>query len=90
MAEAGAYGRFDRIVLTECDPSTQLLRLRARDGIGEEEALRRIGAQADSAARRRIAHIVLDTSGSLEETRAKARQAFESLRREWEGRKAAQ
>jgi dephospho-CoA kinase len=90
MAEAGAFGRFDRIVLTECDPSTQLRRLRARDGLGEEEALRRIGAQADSAARRRIAHIVLDTSGSLEETRARARQAFESLRREWESRKAAQ
>ena len=89
MAEAGAFGRFDRIVLTECDAATQLLRLRARDGIGEEEALRRIGAQSDSASRRRIAHIVLDTSGSLEETRAKARQAYESLRREWESRKAA-
>ncbi|MCI0568352.1 MAG: dephospho-CoA kinase [Acidobacteria bacterium] len=90
MAEAGAFGRFDRIVLTECDTPTQVLRLRARDGLGEEQALRRIGAQADSAARRRIAHIVLDTSGSLEETRAKARQAFDSLRREWESRQAAQ
>jgi dephospho-CoA kinase len=89
MAEAGAFGRFDRIVLTECDPATQLRRLRARDGLGEDEALRRIGAQADSAARRRIAHIVLDTSGSLEETRAKARQAFDSLRKEWTARKTA-
>jgi len=90
MAEAGAFGRFDRIVLTECDTATQLLRLRARDGLGEKEALQRIGAQADAAARRRIAHLVVDTSGSLEETRARARQAFESLRREWEGRQAAQ
>jgi dephospho-CoA kinase len=89
MAEAGAFGRFDRIVLTECDTTTQVRRLRARDGLSEDEAVRRISAQADSAARRRIAHIVLDTSGSLEETRAKARQAFESLRKEWEIRKAA-
>jgi len=89
LAEAGAFGRFDRIVLTECDTATQVRRLRSRDGIGEEEALRRIGAQADAASRRRIAHLVLDTSGSLEETRARARQAFESLRREWDGRKAA-
>jgi dephospho-CoA kinase len=89
LAEAGAFGRFDRIVLTECDTATQVRRLRSRDGIGEEEALRRIGAQADAASRRRIAHLVLDTSGSLEETRARARQVFESLRREWDGRKAA-
>ena len=89
MAEAGAFGRFDRIVLTECNLSTQLLRLRARDHLDEEEALRRIASQADSAARRRIAHIVLDTSGSLEETRTQAKQAFDSLRREWESRKEA-
>ena len=89
MVESGAFGRFDRIVLTECDAAAQRSRLMARDGIGGAEAERRIGAQVDAAARRRIAHIVVDTSGTLEQTRERAKQAFESLRREWESRKAS-
>jgi dephospho-CoA kinase len=89
MVESGAFGRFDRIVLTECDTAAQQSRLMARDGIGEADAQRRIGAQADSAARRRIAHIVVDTSGTLEQTRERAKQAFESLRREWESRNSS-
>ena len=88
VSEAGAAGRFDRIVTTECDAETQIHRLRKRGGISAEEALRRVRAQADPAQRRKIADIIIDTSGTLGQTRLRARQAFARLRREWEARKS--
>ena len=55
-----------------------------------EEALRRIRSQADPAERRKIAHLIIDTSGSVEETRAKAKQAFGRLRSDWEALQASE
>mgnify|MGYP001123047024 CR=1 FL=1 len=82
-SEAG----FDRIVVTHCDPRTQALRLVERDGISREQATRRISAQAEPGDRLAAADHVIDTSGSLEETRARAREVFTALRREWESLK---
>jgi len=84
IAEAGAAGSFDRIVLTECEPSSRLARLMERDRIDEVEARQRIAAQADAASRRKISDVVVDTSGSLAETESRARQAFDILRNQWE------
>jgi dephospho-CoA kinase len=84
LFEAGAAQHFDRIVLTECDARTQITRLMARDALGEAEARQRIGAQDDTLEKRRLAHLVIDTSGTIEQTRRRALQAFETLRREKE------
>ena len=89
IAETGAAGAFDRIVLTECDAQTRLSRLMDRDRIDEAEALRRIASQGDAASRRSISHLTVDTSGSLPETQSKARQAFDMLKREWEASRNA-
>ena len=90
VAESGAAGRFHRIVMTDCDAETQIFRLKEREGIPTEEALRRIRSQADPAERRKIAHLIIDTSGSVEETRAKAKQAFGRLRSDWEALQASE
>ncbi len=87
VVEAGVRSRFDRIVVTHCDPRTQALRLVERDGISREQATRRISAQAEPGDRLAAADHVIDTSGSLEETRARAREVFTALRREWESLK---
>jgi dephospho-CoA kinase len=84
LMEAGVVKRFDRIVMTDCDAESQIRRLIDRDAISAEEALRRVRAQADPAQRRKIADILVDTSGTPEESRANASQAFDKLRREWE------
>ena len=89
VVEAGARSRFDRIVVTHCDPEIQARRLRDRDGIPPEEARRRIEAQAPPRARLDAADHVIDTSGSLDQTRARAKEVFNTLRREWERRRAA-
>jgi len=86
LVEAGATGFFDRIVATDCDAALQVRRLSERDRIGSEEALRRIRTQADSPRRRSAADLVIDTSGTLEQTVERAREVFSALRREWEHR----
>ena len=89
VVEAGALSRFDRIVVTHCPPEIQARRLRERDGISGEEADRRIVSQALPRERLDAADCVIDTSGSLEETRRRAREVFGALKREWdEGRKS--
>lgn len=84
LFEAGAAEHFDRIVLTDCDERTQLARLMTRDALGKEEARARIAAQGPAQEKKRLAHLVIDTSGPIEETRRRALQAFEALRREKE------
>jgi dephospho-CoA kinase len=86
LVEAGVEERFDRIVVTHCPRAVQVRRLVDRDRIGEEEALRRITAQAAPEARLRHADHVIDTSGTLEETRRLAREVFAKLEREREAR----
>ena len=50
---------------------TQLSRLMARDGLSVEEARQRMASQLPAAEKARRADVVIDTSGSVEETRAK-------------------
>jgi len=70
LFETGAETRFDRTVLTECPEAMQVARVMARDGASEAGVRARIASQMPAAERRRRADAVIDTSGSLEETRA--------------------
>jgi dephospho-CoA kinase len=77
--EAGFAGFFDKVVVTDCPKSVQIRRLRARDGISRDEALRRIGAQLTRSRRRRHADFVIDTSGTLGQTVRRAEEVCEQL-----------
>jgi len=76
LVESGLAGLCDEVWLVTCDPPIQRGRLRDR-GVQEEDAERRIAAQrhlrdrVEPVATRRI-----DTSGSLEETRAQVARAW--------------
>jgi dephospho-CoA kinase len=70
--EAGLADEFDRIVVVRCDPETQIARLMARDGLTRSAALARIGAQMPVEEKIKYADFVIDTSGPLEETLARA------------------
>nr|BFF14025.1 hypothetical protein GCM10025699_53280 [Microbacterium flavescens] len=48
--------------------------------MAEDEAGRRIDAQADDATRLAAADLVVDASGTLDETRAHADELYERLR----------
>lgn len=63
--EAGYARHFDKVVVVHCDGSIQVRRLMERDGIGEEEARRKVGSQMPQAEKLKHADYVVDTSGSM-------------------------
>jgi len=79
LVEAGAHLRFDRLVVVHCPGPTQLRRLVLRDGIAEEAARARIGAQMPLEEKRRYAHLEIDTGGRLEDTVEAARATAAAL-----------
>lgn len=66
--EAGFARHFDRIVVVHCDGAVQTRRLMKRDGIGEEQARRKIGSQMPLEEKLGHADYVIDTSGTMAET----------------------
>jgi dephospho-CoA kinase len=81
LVEAGLHARFDRLVVTSCPAAEQRRRLRERDGLSEEQAAARLAAQMDPAEKRRFAHVVVDTAGTFDETRAVVESLAADLQR---------
>ncbi len=80
IVESGAHLRFHRVVVVHCDPDEQLARLRARDGLDEASARARVDAQMPLAEKRAFAHFTVDTSGTVDETDARAASLAGELR----------
>jgi dephospho-CoA kinase len=68
LYETGQAGLFDLVVVAACPPEVQLERLMARDGLSETDARRRLAAQLPIDDKRARADIVIDTSGTRNET----------------------
>ena len=81
MIEIGSYVRYDRIILTVCDPAEQLRRALERGGLTEAEAKARLARQMAPEEKRKFAHYVIDTSGEKSATIAQTQAVFEELRR---------
>ena len=59
----------EMVIVVWVDPETELRRLHERDGLTEEEARQRIAAQMPLDEKRARADVVIDNSGSREDTR---------------------
>ncbi|MGB9483490.1 MAG: dephospho-CoA kinase [Candidatus Dormiibacterota bacterium] len=70
LFETSRQQEFDGTLVVWVDPLTQLLRLRLRTGLDEDQARARIAAQMPLSRKRELANWVIDNSGSLEATRA--------------------
>jgi dephospho-CoA kinase len=68
---------FDATVLVYAPKQLQIERQMSRDGCEREAALQRICAQLPIESKKALADIVIDNSGSLEETRLQTRRLFE-------------
>jgi dephospho-CoA kinase len=85
--EAG-YGKFfDKIVVTSCPEDIQVERLMLRDGIGREAAVLKIRAQMPAEEKEASADYVIDTSGAIEETLARAERTYTFLLEDYENKK---
>jgi dephospho-CoA kinase len=65
LVETGGADRFDRVLVVDVDPATQLARLQARDGSTRAEAERILAAQATRAARLAVADDVIRNDGDI-------------------------
>lgn len=70
LAEARAGDAWDLVVVADAPADLRAERLVALRGFRREDAVARIAAQVDDAARRAMADVVIDTSGSVEDTTA--------------------
>lgn len=79
LVETGQAEDFDVCVVVDLDPTTQLRRLRERNGLSAEEAQARLDAQASRAARLAVADRVLDNGGSPEDLRRQVGDLWSEL-----------
>jgi len=77
LIEAGMHRACDALWVVTCSKEQQLARLVKQRGLTEEEARQRIEAQPPQEAKLALADVVIDNSGSLDET-------WRQLKREWD------
>jgi dephospho-CoA kinase len=82
LFEAGMDRGLTAVILVYAPEAVQLQRLIARDGLTEAAAQARLRAQMPIEAKKSLATIVIDNSGSLEGTRRQAMAAYRRLVRE--------
>ncbi|HEX5044782.1 MAG TPA: dephospho-CoA kinase [Candidatus Polarisedimenticolaceae bacterium] len=78
LVETGLYKRFDRLVLAACSRDAQMQRLTAR-GLTAEQAYARLEAQGSLEAKKAVADYVIDTEGTLEQTRTQSERVYAAL-----------
>jgi len=79
LLEAGGKQRYDKIIVVDVDPATQIARGTAR-GMAREEVERRIRHQMPRAERLAAADYVIDNSGDLDQARREVRRVYDALR----------
>lgn len=83
ILEAGAAGRFDRLVVVTCHAEQRIARFARRMGISEDaaraEVARRMAAQIPDEKKIKAADFVIDNSGSLEATEQQVDRVFAEL-----------
>jgi len=89
LIEVGAASHVDRLVVVYTERDVQLERLMRRDGFERPEAERRVASQMPLADKARLAHYVVDNSGTPEETRAQVRAVHGALVAEHRARRTA-
>jgi dephospho-CoA kinase len=84
ILEAGAGGRFDRLIVVTCRPEQRIVRFAHRLGISEDaarvEVTRRMAAQIPDEEKIKAADFVIDNSRSLDATEEQVERVFAALR----------
>jgi dephospho-CoA kinase len=85
LIETGRHKAFDRMIVTTCDPQTQVLRGMERDHLTRDEVLARLARQMASTEKEKYAHYIIDTNGTQENTLRQVGDMFHELKRLAEG-----
>jgi len=80
LIETGSYKRFQKIILTVCDPEQQIERAMSRDRLSRREVEARLSRQMSLDEKRKHADFIVDTSGDKNETLIQTRRVYKQLR----------
>ena len=88
IVEAGAVGRFERLVVVACQPEQRVQRFAGRLKLDLDtarmEVNRRMAAQIPDEEKSKLADYVIDNSGSLDATEKQVREVYGRLKQEAE------
>lgn len=84
LVETGAYRDYHKLVVCRCSHEAQVRRLIVRDQLTTDEVHARIAAQAPLEDKLRVADYVIDTEGTLRETRRQTDRVYSSLLTDFE------
>lgn len=76
LIEGGYADKCDQVWVTHCPREMQIARLMQSRGMSEAEATQRVDAQPPQAEKVARADVVIDTTGSLEDTRRRVEKAW--------------
>jgi len=79
LIEAGMHEQVDELWVVSCDPQQQVARLAAQRGMSEDEVRRRLAAQSPEESKLALADVVIDNSGTVEETWQQVKAAWERI-----------
>jgi dephospho-CoA kinase len=80
LIEAGNADKFRPLIVVHCPTSMQVERLIKRNGLTEEQAMNRIATQLPSKHKVEQADFVIDTSGTLEQSKEQTLEIIKKLR----------
>lgn len=81
LFEVGLASDFDVVVLVDAPESVRRERIVRHRDLDGAEADRMIASQMPATEKRLLADLIIDNSGSIEELRARAREAWEEIER---------
>lgn len=81
LIEVGYHRKMERLIVVISTQTEQVERLKERDGINSEEALRILSSQMPLEEKAKFADFVIRNEGSIAETRKRAKEVFQALKK---------
>lgn len=81
LVETGFHREMDRVVVVTSEEAQQIERLKERAGMSKEETRWIISSQMPTEEKVKAADFVIPNEGSIEETRRRAKEVFQELRK---------
>lgn len=80
IIENGGADLFKSLIVVSCSLDIQLERLMKRNSLSKEDAILRISQQLSSREKEKFATMIIDTSGTLEETEKQTLEIFNIIK----------
>jgi dephospho-CoA kinase len=80
LVELGEHRKMDKLIVVTSTQTQQIERLKKRDGISREEALKIFSSQMPVEDKAKLADFVIRNEGSFRKTRKKTREVFQELK----------